>query len=69
MTTKIKLVALLIFLCGNLLSAQTFKGDDIFGTWKTGDGNIKVKISKNGDVYNGIIIWMKEPNDASGKPN
>jgi uncharacterized protein (DUF2147 family) len=68
MTIKIKLIAILVFLCGNLLYAQTFKGDDILGTWKTGDGNLQVKISKKGDIYNGIIVWMKEPTNQNGTP-
>jgi uncharacterized protein (DUF2147 family) len=68
MAIKIKLLAIFVFLCGNLLNAQTFKGDDILGTWKTGDGNLKIKVSKSGNSYNGIIIWMKEPNDPNGMP-
>lgn len=68
MLKKIKLIAIFIFLFFNLANAQTFKGDDILGTWKTGDGNIQVKITKKDDVYNGIIVWMKEPNNQNGTP-
>jgi uncharacterized protein (DUF2147 family) len=68
MSIKLIITATLLFLCGNILQAQSFKADDILGTWRTGDGNLQVKVSKNGNIYNGIIIWMKEPNDANGKP-
>ena len=43
--------------------------DAIVGVWKTGEGNAMVRIYKNGDKYQGKIVWLKEPNDPeSGKP-
>jgi uncharacterized protein (DUF2147 family) len=35
----------------------------IIGVWKTGEGNAVVRIYKNGDKYQGKIVWLKEPND------
>lgn len=43
--------------------------DAITGVWKTGEGNGHVEIYKNGDKYQGKIVWLKEPNDEkTGKP-
>lgn len=43
--------------------------DDIVGVWKNGEGTGMIKISKNGDKYQGKIVWLKEPNDPeTGKP-
>lgn len=41
----------------------------IIGVWKTGDGNAMVRIYKNGEKFQGKIVWLKEPNDPeTGKP-
>ncbi|HBB58478.1 MAG TPA: DUF2147 domain-containing protein, partial [Chitinophagaceae bacterium] len=37
--------------------------DAIVGVWKTGEGNAMVRIYKNGEKYQGKIVWLKEPND------
>jgi uncharacterized protein (DUF2147 family) len=43
--------------------------DAIVGVWKTGEGTAMVKIYKNGDKYQGRVVWLKEPNDPeTGKP-
>ena len=43
--------------------------DAIVGVWKTGEGNAMVKIYKNGNKYQGRVVWLKEPNDPeTGKP-
>jgi uncharacterized protein (DUF2147 family) len=43
--------------------------DAILGVWKNGEGTGMIKISKNGDKYQGRIVWLKEPNDPdTGKP-
>ena len=45
------------------------EGDAIIGVWKNGEGTGMVKISKNGEKYQGKIVWLKEPNDPeTGKP-
>lgn len=46
---------------------QTTEGDKIVGTWKTGSGKGHVQITKYGDKYGGKIVWLLNPNDASGK--
>ena len=43
--------------------------DAIVGVWKTGEGTAMVKIYKNGNKYQGRVVWLKEPNDPeTGKP-
>ncbi len=42
--------------------------DSIIGVWKTGSGKGMVRIYKEGDKYYGKIVWLKEPNDETGKP-
>lgn len=37
------------------------------GTWLTESGKAKIKIVKTGDIYNGAIVWLKEPLRADGK--
>ena len=44
--------------------------DGVLGQWVTADGKAKVEIVKDGDVYDGRIVWLKEPlypaDDAQG---
>lgn len=48
---------------------QAPEGDAIVGVWKNGEGTAMIKMYKNGDKYQGKIVWLKEPNDpATGKP-
>ena len=47
------------------ITAKTVDGDAVTGVWKTGEGTAMVKIYKNGEKYEGKIVWLKEPNDAS----
>ncbi len=65
MTTKTVLL-LLIFSVNSFAKAQG--ADDVIGKWQSALGNGKIEIYKTGDLYFGKIIWLKEPNDPSGKP-
>lgn len=42
--------------------------DKIVGIWLTSEGESKIEIYKVNNVYNGKIVWLKEPNDKTGKP-
>jgi uncharacterized protein (DUF2147 family) len=42
--------------------------DKVIGVWKTGSGKGMVKVYKENDKYHGKLVWLKEPNDESGKP-
>lgn len=50
-------------------TVQQDNPDAIIGSWKNGEGTGIIQIYKNGDKYQGKIIWLKEPNDPeTGKP-
>ena len=55
-----------------LASVQAFaqgSPDDCLGTWKTGNGKALVQIFKQGNAYQGRIVWLREPLDPqTGKP-
>ena len=56
-------VALLILSgCGSALAA------DPSGTWLTQGGNSRIRVADCGGALCGTIIWLKEPNDETGKP-
>lgn len=44
--------------------------DGVLGMWMTADGKARIEITKQGDVYGGSIVWLKEPlypaDDAQG---
>ena len=49
------------------------KADDVVSQWFTDGMDSKIEITKEGDKYNGKIVWLKEPNRAPhesepGKP-
>ena len=51
------------------INAQDVKADDILGVWLNEDKDAHVDIYKEGEVYFGKVIWLKEPIDEeTGKP-
>jgi uncharacterized protein (DUF2147 family) len=52
---------------GTSFAPITDNPDAIVGVWKTGEGNAMVRIYKNGDKYQGKIVWLKEPIDPATK--
>ena len=59
----------LLFLLTTAFSKPTNNPDSLVGVWKTGEGTAMVRIYKNGEKYQGKIVWLKEPNDPeTGKP-
>jgi len=61
--------ALFILLMGTSFAPISDNPDSIVGVWKTGEGNAMVRIYKNGEKYQGKVVWLKEPNDPeTGKP-
>jgi uncharacterized protein (DUF2147 family) len=70
-TRKLLTWVLCFSVLAGLLSFQTTQDnpDAILGDWKTGAGNAIVRIYKNGQKYQGKIVWLKEPLDVeTGKP-
>ena len=41
---------------------------DVIGKWKLEDGSAIVEVYKDGDSYNGKIVWLKNPTEADGSP-
>lgn len=61
--------ALFILLMGTSFAPISDNPDAIVGVWKTGEGNAMVRIYKNGEKYQGKVVWLKEPIDPeTGKP-
>ena len=42
---------------------------DVVGKWKLENGSAIVEVYRAGDVYNGKIVWLQQPNEADGTPN
>ena len=62
-----KLYFLIITLiCFQSIHAQK-NADLILGKWQTGSGNAHVEIYKNGNTYQGKIVWLSEPIDPETK--
>jgi uncharacterized protein (DUF2147 family) len=58
----------LLGLCMNVsVLFAAASGDEILGTWVTDSGESKVEIVKNGQIYAGKIVSLREP-ERDGKP-
>lgn len=62
---KFVLVTLML-VAGTLIFAQ--KKDPIIGKWENPSGEGRIDVYKKGDKFYGKLYWLKEPNDAQGKP-
>ena len=40
----------------------------VVGKWKLADGSAIVEVYQQGKVFNGKIVWLKNPNEADGTP-
>ena len=41
---------------------------DVVGKWKLEDGSAIVEVYRQGDVFNGKIVWLQHPTQADGSP-
>ena len=41
---------------------------DVIGKWKLDDGTAIVEVYKEGNAYNGKIVWLETPTEADGSP-
>ena len=62
--SKISLALLALLLAGTAPA----RAAEPFGLWATEDGESKIKITPCGQKLCGTLAWLKEPNDAAGKP-
>lgn len=42
--------------------------NDLLGKWQSAHGSGQIQIYKKGNLYYGKIVWLREPNDDTGKP-
>ena len=55
----------MIFMLAPLCAAFA---QDVVGKWKLEDGTAIVEVYQQGDVFNGKIVWLKNPTEADGSP-
>lgn len=60
-----KIIFSMIFMLMPLAAAFA---QDVIGKWKLEDGSAIVEVYKNGDAFNGKIVWLDNPNGPDGKP-
>jgi len=52
-----------MIIAGPALAAEA---DAVIGEWYTKDSKALVQVYKQGDVYNGKIVWLKDPKNEDG---
>ena len=60
-----KIFISMIFMLVPLMAAFA---QDVVGKWKLEDGTAIVEVYKQGDVFNGKIVWLQNPTEADGTP-
>ena len=60
-----KIIFSMIFMLAPLAAAFA---QDVIGRWKLEDGTAIVEVYKNGDSFNGKIVWLANPTEADGTP-
>lgn len=51
-----------------MLVSLSAYAQDVVGKWKLEDGTAIVEVYQQGDVFNGKIVWLKNPTEADGSP-
>lgn len=51
-----------------LLPLAAAFAQDVIGKWKLEDGSAIVEVYKQGDVFNGKIVWLENPTEDDGTP-
>jgi uncharacterized protein (DUF2147 family) len=51
-----------------LAPLATAFAQDVLGKWKLSTGTAIVEVYQEGDVYNGKIVWLKNPTRPDGSP-
>ena len=60
-----KIFISMIFMLVPLMAAFA---QDVVGKWKLEDGTAIVEVYKQGEVFNGKIVWLQNPTEADGTP-
>lgn len=51
-----------------LVSLSAVFAQDVVGKWKLEDGTAIVEVYKDGEFFNGKIVWLEIPTEADGTP-
>ena len=51
-----------------MLATAALYAQDVVGKWKLEDGTAIVEVYKQGDVFNGKIVWLENPTEPDGTP-
>lgn len=51
-----------------LLPLASAFAQDVVGKWKLDDGSAIVEVYRQGDDFNGKIVWLAEPTEKDGTP-
>lgn len=72
---RLMVCLVLVLLASSVTAFASSGADAIVGTWLANDGTAKVQIVNEQGVYNGHVVWLKEPlspadaaNGMAGKP-
>ena len=60
-----KILISMIFMLAPLAAAFA---QDVVGKWKLADGTAIVEVYRQGDVFNGKIVWLQDPTEPDGSP-
>ena len=62
---KKTLILISLAICSSTLFAQ--QENDILGYWLNEEGDAKIQINKNNDIFSGEIVWLEKPKDENGE--
>lgn len=51
-----------------MLVSLAANAQDVVGKWKLSDGTAIVEVYKQGDAFNGKIVWLQKPTEEDGSP-
>lgn len=60
-----KIIFIITFMVMSIAAASA---QDVIGKWKLEDGSAIVEVYQSGNIYNGKIVWLKNPTEADGSP-
>ena len=62
---KKTLILISLAICSSTLFAQ--QENDIIGYWMNEEGDAKIQINKNNEIFSGKIVWLEKPKDENGE--
>lgn len=68
MTRRYRFIAAALAFGALAASAATALAADPTGVWTAAEGKSRVRVTKCGASLCGSVVWLREPNDETGKP-